>query len=92
MAKLLHAQDTEELIPSDLDGGKSFLNSNSRFYSPKLSIPTLATIDPLDDAYLESVPKYMWDGTFGVDMVRLSFYVDPDSVAHANFLSKVVGK
>jgi hypothetical protein len=91
MAKLLHAQDAEEINPSDLDGGNSLLNSNSRFYSPKLSIPTLATIDPLDDAYLESVPKYMQDGTFGVDMIRLSLYVDPDSVAHANFLSKLWG-
>ena len=91
MAKLLHAQLAEELNPSDLSGRKSLLNSNSRFYSPKSSIPTLSTIDPLDATYLQSIPRYMQDGTFGIDMIRLSFYVDPNSVGHTDFLTKLWG-
>jgi hypothetical protein len=91
MAKLLHAQDAEELNPSDLDGGKSLLNSNSRFYSPNSSIKTLTTLNTLDENYLASLPSYMVDGSFGVDMVRISLVVDPNSVVHADFLSNVYG-
>jgi len=91
MAKLLHAQDAEELNPSDLEGGKSLLNSNSRFYSPNSSIKTLSTLNTLDENYLASLPSYMVDGSFGVDMVRISLVVDPNSVVHADFLSNVYG-
>jgi hypothetical protein len=91
MTKLLKVDALEGLTALELAGGDTALNSNSKFYSPKLSIPTLSTIDPLDEAYLESLPSYMQDGTFGIDMVRLSLFVDPNSVVHADFLSKIWG-
>ena len=92
MVKLDYVQDRQDRSSlSVLDSKKSGLTSNSRFYSPISSISTLSTLDTLDIDYLESLPSYLVDGSFGIDMVRISLTVDPNSVVHADFLSKVYG-
>lgn len=92
MVKLDYEQDGQDLSSlSVLDSKKSGLTSNSRFYSPISSISILATLDTLDTEYLESLPSYLVDGSFGIDMVRISLTVDPNSVVHADFLSNVYG-
>jgi len=71
MVKLDYEQDRQDRSSlSVLDSKKSGLTSNSRFYSPISSISTLANLDVTDTQYLESLPSYMIDGSFGVDMVR----------------------
>jgi len=92
MVKLDYEQDRQDRSSlSVLDSSKSGLTSNSRFYSPISSISTLSNLDVTDTQYLESLPSYMVDGSFGVDMVRISLIVDPDSVVHADFFSNVYG-
>ena len=92
MVKLDYEQDRQDRSShSVLDSKKSGLTSNSRFYSPISSISTLTTLNTTDPQYLESLPSYLVDGSFGIDMVRISLMVDPNSVVHASFLSNVYG-
>jgi hypothetical protein len=93
MVKLDYEQDRQDRSSlSLLASKKSGLTSNSRFYSPiSSSISTLSNLDTTDPEYLKSLPSYMSDGSFGVDMVRVSLTVDPNSVVHADFLSNVYG-
>ena len=89
MVELLYEQELQSSFShSVLDSSLSPSSSNSRFYSSKSS---LATIDVLDESYLESLPSYHLDGSFGIDMIRVSLIVDPNSVVHASFLSNVYG-
>jgi hypothetical protein len=94
MLKLDYASDdvlTDNQNESS-DGKKSGLTSNSKFYYPtSTSIPSLATIDVTDLDYLESQPGYMLDGSYGVDKIKVSLILDPNSVVHADFLSNVWG-
>ena len=92
MVELDYEQDRQDRSSlSVLDSKKSGLTSNSRFYSPISSISTLTTLNTTDPQYLESLPSYLVDGSFGIDMVRISLMVDPNSVVHASFLSNVYG-
>lgn len=65
------------------------LISNSRFYSQIFSNSTLATLDTSNSEYLSQLPNYHVDGSFGVDMIRISLMLDPNSVVHADFLSNI---
>lgn len=68
--------------------------SNSKFYSTfsdsreNSESPSSRRLEP---DYLDLQPNFTLDGTFGVDRIRVSLTVDPNSVAHADFLSKVYG-
>ena len=91
MVKLMHEQDQDLNSISDLDGWNSGLTSNSRFYYPISSKSLLSTLDVNDEAYLSQLPSYLKDGSFGVDMIRISLTIDPNSVVHADFLSSIYG-
>ena len=87
----MHEQDQDLNSISDLDGWNSGLTSNSRFYYPISSKSLLSTLDVNDEAYLSQLPSYLKDGSFGVDMIRISLTIDPNSVVHADFLSNIYG-
>lgn len=91
MVKLMHEQEQNLDSISDLDGEISRLTSNSRFYSPISSKSLLSTLDVNDELYLSQLPGYLVDGSFGVDMIRISLTIDPNSVVHADFLSNIYG-
>ena len=67
---------------------KNLLNSNSKFLQ---SNSLLSTMKPMDEDYLGQLPTYMTDGSFGVDRIRVTFLMDPNSVTQRIFLSNVWG-
>jgi hypothetical protein len=91
LVKLIHDKELDLDSNSDPDGENSGLTSNSRFYYPISSKSLLSTLDLNDYDYLAQLPNYHLDGSFGVDKVRLSLTLDPNSVVHADFLDKVYG-
>lgn len=87
----MHEQEQDLDSISDLDGENPGLTSNSRFYYPISSKSLLSTLDVGDLNYLAQLPSYLLDGSFGVDKVRLSLTIDPNSVVHVDFLDNVYG-
>jgi len=65
-----------------------FLNSNSKFLQPDLGIQHT---NIADEGYLSQLSPYMLDGSFGVDRIRITFLMDPNSVTQPIFLSNIWG-
>ena len=65
-----------------------FLNSNSKFLQPDLDIQHT---NIADEGYLSQLSPYMLDGSFGVDRIRITFLMDPNSVTQPIFLSNIWG-
>lgn len=59
--------------------------SKSKFYS-------LEDIQKLEDPYLRSLPKYLLDGTMGIDGLTISLSLDEDSIDLGYFLFNLIGK
>ena len=59
--------------------------SKSQFYSPR-------DIHAMKDPYLQGLPKYMTDGSFGIDGLTISLALDEDSIDLALFLTNLIGK
>ena len=59
--------------------------SKSQFYSPK-------DIHTIKDPYLQGLPKYMTDGSFGIDGLTISLALDENSIELAVFLANLIGK
>ena len=72
-------------LESDSQNRHREKTSKSQFYSPE-------DIYELDDPYLQSLPKYLLDGSMGIDGLTVSLSLDEDSIDLAQFLANLIGK
>jgi hypothetical protein len=75
----------DSFLESDAYGNFHEKTSKSQFYSPN-------DIYALEDHYLQSLPRYLIDGSMGIDGLTVSLSLDEDSLDLAFFLANLIGK
>ena len=77
--------DVDSSLESDSQSNFHEKSSKGQFYSPQ-------DIHSLEDPYLQSLPKYLLDGSMGIDGLTISLSLDEDSIDLGLFLANLIGK
>lgn len=77
--------DAGEVLNSDPQANFYDKTSKGQFYSPY-------DLQTLEDPYLRTLPKYLLDGSMGIDGLTVSLALDEDSIDLASFLANLIGE
>jgi len=77
--------DADDELKSESKASFYEKTSKGQFYSPY-------DLQTLEDSYLQTLPKYLLDGSMGIDGLTVSLALDEDSIDLASFLTNLIGE